>query len=304
MANSINYAEVWRPELIEQLTGGLYTAPFVVPNVKWTGAKTFHFTELSVGGYKDHSRNGGWNRGAVAETDREYTVQHDRDIEFLVDKADIDESGLTARVQNISMAFVNTQQIPEMDSYFFEAVCKEAKGEYKTKTKAADITPATVVPYLKKIFKTGGLRRYKAKGLLIAYVSSHVMDCLELSTDFQRTIPVVGITPAGNSVNTRIASLDGVTLMEMIDDDRFATKFDYTDGCEKHSTAEDLNVVVCAKGKVVTVPKISSIYYFKAGEHTCGDGDLYQNRSMWDTFVLPNGKKIDGVAVDTLDTTI
>ena len=168
---ALNYAEVWSPDLLEIMEQESLTSPFVTTAVKWLDAKTFHFTELSVGGYKDHSRNGGWNRGAVAETDKEYTVQHDRDIEFLVDKADVDESGLTARVQNISMAFVNTQQIPEMDSYFFEAVCKEAKGEYKTKTKAADITPATVVPYLKKIFKTGGLRRYKAKGLLIAYVS-------------------------------------------------------------------------------------------------------------------------------------
>ena len=49
--------------------------------------------------------------------------------------------------------------------------------------------------------------------------------------------------------------------------------------------------------KVFTVPKISSIYYFNAGQHTEGDGDLYQNRSLMDTFVFPNGKdgKIDAV---------
>ena len=52
------------------------------------------------------------------------------------------------------------------------------------------------------------------------------------------------------------------------------------------------------------VPKISSIYFFAPGEHTEGDGYLYQNRAFYDTFVFPNGKdgNIDSVYVD-LDTT-
>ena len=56
-----------------------------------------------------------------------------------------------------------------------------------------------------------------------------------------------------------------------------------------------------------TVPKISSIYFFEPGAHTKGDGYLYQNRSLSDTFVLPNGLdgKIDSifVDVDTAETT-
>ena len=48
------------------------------------------------------------------------------------------------------------------------------------------------------------------------------------------------------------------------------------------------------------VSKIESIYFFAPGEHTQGDGYLYQNRAHYDTFVFPNGKdgNIDSVAVD------
>ncbi len=56
---------------------------------------------------------------------------------------------------------------------------------------------------------------------------------------------------------------------------------------------------------VITVPKISSIYFFGPGEHTEGDGWLYQHREDYDTFVFPNGKdnKIDSVFVD-VDTPV
>ena len=52
------------------------------------------------------------------------------------------------------------------------------------------------------------------------------------------------------------------------------------------------------------MPKISSIYYFDPGAHTKGDGYLYQNRSLSDVFVFPNGRdgNIDSIYVD-VDTT-
>ena len=81
-------------------------------------------------------------------------------------------------------------------------------------------------------------------------------------------------------------------------------------GFEKH-IGDELNVtdergqVLIACGQTCkTVPKISSIYYFDPGTHTEGDGYLYQNRTLSDVFVFPNGKdgKVDSVYVD-VDTT-
>ena len=65
---ALNYAEQWSPELLEILMQGTLTSPFVTSNVKWLDAKTFHFTQMSVSGYKNHARNGGWNRGNYAQT--------------------------------------------------------------------------------------------------------------------------------------------------------------------------------------------------------------------------------------------
>ena len=106
---NLNYAQVWEPELLEILMQGTLTSPFVTTNVKWLNAKTFHFTRLSTSGYKNHNRNGGWNKGSFAQTDVPFTLTHDRDISFLVDKADVDETNATASIQNISRNFEQTQ---------------------------------------------------------------------------------------------------------------------------------------------------------------------------------------------------
>lgn len=57
--------------------------------------------------------------------------------------------------------------------------------------------------------------------------------------------------------------------------------------------------MVASTATVNTVIKAISIYSFAPGEHTKGDGYLYQDRRAWDTFVFPNGKndKIDSVYV-------
>lgn len=300
---ALNYAEVWSPDLLEIMEQESLTSPFVTTAVKWLDAKTFHFTQMSTSGYKSHNRNGGWNKGTFAQEDVPYTVSHDRDIEFLVDKADVDETNQTASIKNISETFHKTQQVPEMDAYFFSKVATEAQKieGYHSETAIGTYTKENVYGKLKAMLNAGKLRRYVAKGALIAYVNSTIMDLLEQSTDFTRKIEMTQIAEGGIGIESRITDIDGVTLIEVIDDERFYDKFDFTDGfAPVASTSHKINVLIASPLTVKTVPKISSIYYFAPGSHTEGDGYLYQDRSLSDTFVFPNGKdnKIDSIYVD------
>lgn len=300
---ALNYAEVWSPDLLEIMEQESLTSPFVTTAVKWLDSKTFHFTQMSTSGYKSHNRNGGWNKGTFAQEDVPFTVSHDRDIEFLVDKADVDETNQTASIKNISETFHKTQQVPEMDAYFFSKVATEAQKleGYHSETALSSYTKENVYGKLKSMLNAGKLRRYVAKGALIAYVSSTIMDLLEQSTDFTRKIEMTQIAEGGVGIETRITDIDGVTLIEVIDDERFYDKFDFTDGFKPvANTSHKINVLIASPLTVKTVPKISSIYYFAPGAHTEGDGYLYQDRSLSDTFVFPNGKdnKIDSIYVD------
>lgn len=309
---NLNYAEVWDKDLLAILNQGMLTSPFLTTNVKWVGAKTFHFTQMNTSGYKSHSRQGGWNKGSYEQNDVPYTVTHDRDISFLVDKADVDETNATASIKNISKTFHETQQVPEMDAYFFSKVAQEAMKlqGYHSETAEADYTVENVYTKLKTMLATGKLRRYVKNGSLICYVRSFIMDLLENCKDFTRKIEMTQIAEGGIGLETRVTDINGVILMEVIDDERFYNKFDFTDGFEPVAKADGvegskrINILIASLETVKTVPKLSSIYYFAPGAHTEGDGYLYQDRSLSDTFVFPNGKdnKIDSIYVD-VDTT-
>lgn len=303
MPKGLNYAEKWSPELLEILMDGAYTSPFITNNVKWLGAKTFHFTHMRTSGYKQHNRAGGWNRGEYIQEDVPFTLAHDRDIEFLVDKADVDETNETASIKNVSEVFHQTQQVPETDAYFFSKVANEAQklNGYHSETAKADYTKENVFSKLKGYIAAGKLKRHKSKGALLMYVAPFIMDLLEMSTEFQRKIEMTSISESGLGIETRITDIDGVTVIEVLEDDRFYDKFDFSDGfVPVDKVSHPINVLLASANAVKTVPKISSIYFFAPGTHTEGDGYLYQDRSLSDTFVFPNGKdnKIDSVYVD------
>ena len=302
---ALNYAETYSPELLEILMQGALTSPFVTDNVRWLDAKTFHFTQMSTSGYKNHKRDGGWNRGSYAQTDIPFTVTHDRDVEFLVDKAEVDETN-TASIQNISRVFEQTQVVPETDALFFSKVAAAAKkvDGYYSETAATAYTVDNTFSKLKKFLSAGKLRRYKANGTLIMYVTSAIMDNLESSKEFTRKIEMTQIAEGGLGIETRVTDIDGVPIMEVIDDERFYDEFNWepsNGGFEAKTGAHKINVLIACGQTCKTVPKISSIYFFDPGAHTLGDGYLYQNRSLSDVFVFPNGRdgKVDSVYVDT-----
>lgn len=226
---NLNYAEQWSPELLEILMQETLTSPFVTTNVKWLDAKTFHFTQMSVSGYKNHKRSGGWNEGEYSQKDVPYTVSHDRDVEFMIDKADVDETNKTASIQNISRVFEQTQVAPEIDALFFCKVAAAAKAVegYHSETPASDFTVKNVFEKLKGFLAAGKLRRYKAKGTLVMYVSSYIMDLLEMSDKFTRKIEMTQIAEGGMGIETRVTDIDGVPLMEVVDDERFYDSFDW-----------------------------------------------------------------------------
>ena len=300
MANTMNYAEQWSGELLQIIDDGAYSSPFLTPaeRVKWTGAKTFHFTRMDVSGFKNHSRDGGYNRGSVIEEDKDFTLEHDRDVEFFVDAADIDETKQTANIQNVSRVFTQKHSAPETDARFFERVAKAAiaDGFYET---MSGFTEANTYGRLVKMFQRKELKKYRAMGGLIAYVSGEIMDYLESSTEITKTLDIKTMSiNEKQGIETRIATINGVTIIEVVDDTRFNTSFDYSDGFVGNGSK--INVCIAHPSMVKTVNKISSIKFWANGTHTEGDGDLYQRREYWDTFVFPNGLdgKCDAVYVN------
>lgn len=288
MPNSINYAVKYQRELDQMLKQGALTSRLETPQVNWLNAQTFQVPSLSVSGFKQHSRNGGFNRGDVTATHEPYTLSFDRDVEFFVDQADVDESNQAASAANVTRVFMQENAIPEIDAYRLSKLATraitegQAAGEAVDNTNIYDKIKAALLP----------IRKY-GPGNVVVYMSSQAMDALERSTDFTRKIEVTATGPQG--IESRVTSIDGVQLIEVWDDERFHTSYDFTTGFIAASGSYAINFLVVAQPSVVAKAKINSIYLFQPGDHTQGDGYLYQNRMYHDLFVRKN--KADGVYV-------
>ncbi|MCY9190094.1 hypothetical protein [Bacillus mojavensis] len=293
MPNSINYVSKYQDALDQKLVQGALTAELETPNVNWLDAKTFKVQSVSTTGYKPHTRNKGYNEGTVTTTEKPYTLEFDRDIEFFVDKADVDESNQAASASNVTATFTTEHATPELDAYRFSKLAKYAIDRKQIETGAID--KENIFTTLKAAIRP--LRKY-GPGNLIAYVSSEVMDALELSKDFTRKIDV---TNNNGTLETRVSSIDGVRLVEVWDESRFYDSFDFSEGFKPAEGAKKINFLIVAKTNVIAKAKFNSVYLFAPGQHTEGDGYLYQNRIYHDLFMLEN--KQDGVIVSLEQTT-
>lgn len=292
MANAINYAEKYQMELDQVIQQATLTTNIETPNVNWLGAKTFHVPSLSVSGYKQHSRNGGFNRGDVTVTHEPYTLSFDRDVEFFVDRMDVDESNQAASAANVTKVFLEENAGPEIDAYRFSKMATNAIDNGRAT--GEDLTKTTVVDALRR--DIAKVRKYGTANL-VAYVSSDVMS---LIGDYKADKGSFSLQNEGTLIETRTTKVDGVTLIEVFDADRFHSSFDFTTGFASDTGSYALNWIIVNKGSIVAKAKLNTVYLFNPGSHTQGDGYLYQNRMYHDLFVLKN--QADGLVASHVTT--
>lgn len=289
---TLNYVEKDGALLDQKITEGLMTSALGVPEVDLVnGGKSFTLRTISTSGLKPHTRGKGYNEGEVSDSKKVYTMGQDRDIEFYVDKQDVDETNQEIAMANISNTFITEHVQPELDSYRFSRLAGNAK-QIEGRNVAETVDRSTIYTGLKKAILP--IRKY-GPGNITGYVSSETMDALERSTEFNRQITNqnVGLT----ALESRVTSLDGVQLIEVWDENRFMDNYDFTDGAKPATGASALNYMFVAKPAVITVVKENAVYLFAPGEHTEGDGYLYQNRLYHDLFIKESMK--DGMFVST-----
>lgn len=289
MAQAINYVTKDQGIYDQKINQGLLTTVLGVPEVDLVnGGKSFTLTTISTSGLQNHTRGKGFNSGTVGNDKKVYTMGQDRDIEFFVDSQDVDETNQDLAVANISKEFIEDHVQPELDAYRFSTLGKKAVEAKQTADET--LTVDNVYSRLKAAILP--LRKYGPQNI-VGFVSSETMDLLERSKEFSRSITNqnVGIT----ALESRVTSIDGVQLIEVWDESRFYSDYDFSDGYKPATDAKAINFEFVAKPSVIPVVKENAIYMFAPGQHTEGDGYLYQNRLYHDIFV--RDQKKDGIYV-------
>lgn len=134
ISNSVGLAAEYLPLLdeiykAESKTAILDTAQ---DRVRWDQATgSFYLFETDMVGLGDYSRNGGFVRGDVTASWRQYTPQYDRGRQFVVDRLDNQQS-LDMAFGTLGAEFIRTKVNPELDAVRFSLYSKNASDSMKT----------------------------------------------------------------------------------------------------------------------------------------------------------------------------
>ena len=284
MANAMNYATQFSQELESKYARELFTAGLTTEGAVFCGAKTVKLPFLTLKGFKNHSRDGGFNRQDVQNGSETFTLAHDRDVEFFVDAMDVDETNHAASAANITNTFESEFAIPETDAYRFsklytdfEALGGEADETVLTAENVMDVFDEYLQAMTEKEVPLDGR---------ILYVTPSVCKLLKQASNVQHSIQVDNAT---GKVDRNIYMLDGVQIIEAAPG-RMKTAYDFSDGFVPAAGAKQIDMMLVHPKSVLAVNKHSYIKLWPEGSHTQGDGWLYQNRQYSDIFLIASRK--------------
>lgn len=290
--NKFNYVEQFVPQLEQKYAQELVSTDLTSKGITFIGTNTVRIPRVKVGGYGEHSRNGGFNRKNISNDWEVKKLTHDRDVEFFVDTMDVDETNQVVSAANITNTFEEEHAIPELDAYNFSKIFSEYTTTFSKTADTTALTAKNVLAEFDKFMEEMDDAGVPQSGRIL-YVTAAVNTLLKNAEAVSRTIVVNGSND--NQINRSVRSLDEVTI-KTVPSDRFKTVYDFTDGFKPTGEAKQINMILVHPSAVISLVKHSYINLWTPGSHTQGDGYLYQNRRYNDLFLIEN--KLDGVKIN------
>ena len=289
MPNTVNYVTSFEQELKQKYTRELLTADLTTQNVVFVGAKKIKIPFITVSAYKDHSLNGGFNRGTVENQFMEKELEFDRDVEFFVDAMDVDETNQALSAANITNTFEHEKAIPETDAYRLSKLYTDFNALVETATQD-ELTAATILEKFDTLMEEMDEAEVPEDGRIL-YVTPSIYTIFKQAEKITRMLEVTRDT----AVNRHVRALDDVKI-KRIPSGRMKTAYDFTEGFTPASTAKQMNMILVHPSAVIAADKHAYINLWAPGSHTQGDGYLYQNRKYGDLFVLDT--RSDGIKIN------
>lgn len=289
MPNTVNYAIQFEPDIKQKYTRELLTADLTTQNVNFVGANKIRIPYVTVSGYKDHSRNGGFNRGSVENDFMEKTLGFDRDIEFFVDSMDVDESNQALSAANITNTFITEQAIPETDCYRLSKLYTEFIELGGSASQDAT-TAANILEKFDTLMEEMDEDEVPEEGRIL-YLTPPKYTLIKQAEKIVRNIELT----KSATINRHVRNLDEIVL-KRIPSARMKTAYNFTEGYAPATTAKQMDMILVHPKSVIATDKHAYIKLWAPGAHTQGDGYLYQNRKYGDLFVI--NTRTEGIKIN------
>lgn len=287
--NTVNYATQFAPDIMQKYTRELLSADLTTQNINFVRANEIKIPFVTMSGYKDHSRNGGFNEGTVENDDMTKKLDFDRDIEFFVDTMDVDETNHALSAANITNTFITEKAIPETDCYRFSKLYTDLIALGGVASQEAT-TAANILDWLDTQMEEMDDDEVPAEGRILYLIPSKY----KLIKQAEQILRNLVVTKSA-TVNRNITNLDDV-IIKKIPSARMKTAYNFTDGYAPAATAKQMDMILVHPKSVLATDKHAYIKLWAPGTHTKGDGYLYQNRKYGDLFVVDN--RMEGIKIN------
>ena len=279
-----NYADQFEQILVQKYEAEQKSWPLFQsnPGIGWLNAKTIKLPYITASGYKDHARTGTFNSGTLTNAWEAKTLGHDRDVEFFIDRMDVDETNLALSVANITNVFETEQAIPERDCYTFSKLYKDYTTTYSQSADTTVLSAANVLTTFDTLMGDMDDDAVPMEGRIL-YVTPTVNKLLKEAQGLTR---VIQSGDAQTTVTRYVHELDDVRIIP-VPSARLKTAYNFTTGAVAASGAGQINLILVHPDSVVARMRHEYIQVFEPGSDSrTGDGYIYQNRAYWDAFLL------------------
>ncbi|OCN03587.1 capsid protein [Erysipelotrichaceae bacterium MTC7] len=281
----INYVSQFYNQIMELYGSDLKSVKLFNsnPTIKIINTKDIRLPKIKTSGYKDHTRGSlGFNSGTYENEFETKTLDHDRDIEFVVDPMDVDETNQVLSIGNIQHDFDRRQSIPELDCYTFSKLYSELNRVAPANISTDVITKTNILADFDAV-----VEKLENDGVPISrciiYCTSTYKKILKNAEGIQRTLDV----SKGNGLDRRVTSMENFDEIVTVPLERFKTAYDFSDGYAVATTGKQINYIIVDPDAQVSRVKYSYIHMFAPGSDSrTADNYLYQNRRFNGTFAL------------------
>ena len=279
--NTLEFATKFSGELDKIVVQKAVTG-FLADNVfrqKFVGAKTVIMPDIDFVGLADYDRDKGFARGATTINHQSFELTKDRGRQLMLDREDLDETGVANLAGQVLGEFARTKVVPEVDAYVLSKLAGVAKTQSNSTTESG--TGKYFADFIEHINAIRAEIGYDEE--LVAFVDNSFHTGLITSDEFGKTIDV-GSFKKGE-VDTQVTRVNGVPIIPVADS-RMKTSYTFGDnGFAPAEDAKSIRLIVMPKKAASLVKKTETMRIFTPDQNKDADAYVFNYRLYYDVFV-------------------
>lgn len=279
--NTLAFAEKFSSVLDKEITREAVTG-FMLDNVlraQFVGARTVKMPNVDMVGLANYKRDVGYETGGITVEHQAFTLSMDRARQLVMDREDLDETGIANLSAEIMKEFVRTKVTPEIDAYTLSKLAGVAiDNKHAYKLGAAGGYIADLMKCVSAIRAKVGYNKE-----LVALADDSFYNGLMNSDEVGKNIDV-GTFKKGE-IDTQVDRVNRVPVIP-VSGEIMKSIFNPTDnGLEVDADAKDVHLIVLPKDACSLVKKTETMRIFTPEQNKDADSYVFNYRVYYDAFV-------------------